>query len=59
MNDKSIFKKAVCPVCKKWYADSTGKNPPLCSCGSVTALSGKWSVRLMIDGKRVVKAVSG
>jgi len=55
---KSIFKKAVCPKCKKWTADTTGKTPTICSCGSLALLSDKWHVRLTVSGKTTVKAVS-
>lgn len=59
MNDKSIFKKLACPVCRKWECDETGKAVKVCSkCGVSMVLSGKWHVRLTVKGKTSIKAVS-
>lgn len=58
MNDKSIFKKAVCINCMKWKADETGEKELYCACGGRMYLSAKWHVRLTVNGKTRVKAVS-
>ena len=59
MNDKSIFKKLVCPKCRKWTSDETGKAAAECaSCGVKMKLSDKWHVRLTRNGVTTVKAIS-
>lgn len=57
-NEKSIFKKAVCPSCRNWKPDTTGKAKLVCACGSAMALSSKWYVRLTRQGKTITKSVS-
>jgi integrase len=59
MNDKSIFKKLVCPDCKKWVADETGKTGRKCSaCGVQMVHSAKWHVRVTRQGRTSLKAIS-
>lgn len=58
MNAKSIFKKMVCPQCRKWEPDETGKAARACPCGAVMVASAKWHVRLTVNGKTALKAVS-
>jgi integrase len=56
-NDRSIFKKLVCPSCRRWEADTTGKAKGSC-CGRDMKLSDKWHVRITSNGKTVCKAIS-
>lgn len=59
MNAKSIFKKNSCPVCHKWNADDTGKLVENCpKCHVRMWPSAKWHVRLTVDGKTTLKAIS-
>ena len=59
MNSKSIFKKLVCPKCRKWSADETGKAVEECaSCGVKKVPSDKWHVRITSQGTTTVRAIS-
>lgn len=59
MNEKSIFKKLVCPVCNRWVADETGKVGKDCpKCGSRMFPSIKWHVRITRSGKTSVRSIS-
>ncbi|KAB0668980.1 site-specific integrase [Oryzomonas sagensis] len=59
MNDKSVFKKLVCPNCRKWTPDATGKAVQECpKCRVRMQPSVKWHVRITRNGKTSVKAVS-
>ena len=57
MNDKSIFKKLICTVCRKWKPDETGKKIDTC-CNTKMQHSDKWHVRITRKGVTTVKAVS-
>ena len=59
MNAKSIFKKLVCPSCRKWSADETGKAVEECpSCHVRKVHSDKWYVRITRQGVTTIKAIS-
>lgn len=59
MNAKSIFKKLICPKCRKWEADESGETVKDCpQCRVKMEHSKKWHVRITHQGKTRLKAVS-
>ena len=55
-----IFKILRCPCGKQEYHSAPEKTPPPCPrCASPRAYSAKWYIRVWVDGKRRLEAISG